>query len=117
MLFLLSNKGQTSFEVMLIAGFIILLSFLILNYWSDVSETTKALAIAKQSTLSVLQEHDDFFFLQKIDYKVSGNELDLTIVLTPERDSEISESEFQVVADTVSKNTGYSAVNIEVEYV
>jgi len=107
----LNNKGQASFEVLLIAAVIIILSLTVVSKFFSLSDSFTAMAILKESCLEKVGSSSEFHSIQKIDYSIpTPGQIDLTVYFKPVFAS--CPIDVMAVSSSIKNNTRYAAVNI-----
>ena len=107
----LKQKGQGSFEFLLVMLFIIFISLLVLNSWFSISDETQALVLMKTMTVEKLNSADDFYTLRKIEIIAGDTPEDLAfnLYITPKASPELEE-EIRSSAQEVEDNTKYTDI-------
>lgn len=75
----MNQKGQLSFEMLLITLVIFSFVIIIAGYHFMEQDTTNAMLIAKSETLSWLAEKERFYYIEKINFNVGDNELTIKL--------------------------------------
>ncbi len=111
----MNNKGQSSFEILLIAAVIIILSLTVVSKFFSISDSFTAMAILKEASLEKLSSSDvkEFHAIQKIGYSIPNpGQIDLTVYFTPSFNP-FSESELTEIKTKIrSPKTRFATVNI-----
>ena len=107
------HRVQVSFEIIMVAGVIIVVSMAIISNFTDIRPSTTALVIAKADTLEKLNSLDDYYYITTIDYveTVVGG-IDIDIFTEPADD--LSSLDFSNTASQIVTDAGYSPVDISI---
>jgi len=112
----LNNKGQSSFEILLIAAVIIILSMTVVSKFFSISDSFTAMAILKDACLEKISSSDvkEFHAIQKIDYSVpAAGKIEMIVyfnpAFVPPSNCPFSVSE---VSSLIQSKTKYSTVTI-----
>ena len=116
----LKEKGQASFEFLLITLFILIVTLLVLNAWFSISDETNAILFLKTKTVEKLNQADQFYALRKIEIDASQStpeNLYLTVFITPatfKANESALASEIEGFGSELAAKTKYDSVNVEI---
>ena len=80
-----NSRGQASFEVILIALFILTVTFFTLNSWISIQDETYAIILTKTYAMDVVNQADDVYILRKIEISnVSPDSISLVVYIDPD---------------------------------
>jgi hypothetical protein len=63
----IERKGQSSFEMVIIAAIVVVLTFTSLSYLPRIATSTGAISILKGEILEEISKYDRFYFIESID--------------------------------------------------
>ncbi|MFH0715028.1 MAG: hypothetical protein V1847_04970 [Candidatus Diapherotrites archaeon] len=84
----LHNRGQTSFETILMVAFVMIVTTVILSYYWQTEPSTKVLISAREHTLQELSKLDSYYVIQKVDVSLSGGVFNVVLGFEPNIDCE-----------------------------
>jgi len=116
---LAENKGQASFEVMMVAVVVIALTIFLLTYFFNVFDSTTALTITKLDAIEKINALDSFHEIKKISFTelADGKTISLTIIVEPKilPQENFDDTNFNDTKSKISNQTKYTIVTISVD--
>ena len=115
-----ARRGQAGLEVLLITVFIITISFILISFWFNINEETKAVALFKTAAVEKLSQADEFYVLRKVEVAdtSTASRLDLIAYITPMDflgEEPSLALEIRALASDLEAKTSYSTVNISIQ--
>ncbi len=108
-----SNKGQTSFEMLLVAVLSIGIAIFVLGSYIEFGDATTALTIMKAEVLEKLQDKEEVYVIQKIDFSEAGNTITFNITTKPS-DIVAGDLDLSEAVNRIKKRTKYDSVIINI---
>ena len=104
----LRERGQASFEMILVTAVIFILIIIILNNYVEVQDSTVAVSILKARTLEKLGAEDGFYYIEKIDSLEDEGGISLTIAIRPAPPP----LDFAEIENEIAANTKYETATV-----
>ena len=113
----LKQKGQASFEFLLVTLFILFVTLLVLNSWFSISDETQVIVLLKTKIVERLHQADDFYALRKIEVVDDQDQenLKLKVFITPSVVGTGIDTDIINFNVELQEKTKYDTVNIKVE--
>jgi len=77
------RKGQVSIEILLIAGIVIMISMSVFSNYTQIRQSTLAMQFLKVEAIKAIDANPEQLIIEKIDYKIADNDLDICIFTLP----------------------------------
>lgn len=109
------NKGQSSFEVLMVTLTVIVTSTFILGGFFDLGDQTFALAILKANVMEQLDQNQGFFVLKKIYYEQSSaNKIVFDVIVVDDtiNQNPICWMDLNSAANRITNQTKYNDLTI-----
>lgn len=106
----MNQKGQLSFEFLLITLVIFSLVIIIAGYHFAEQNTTNAMLIAKSETLRWLSEKNEFYYINKVNFDAATNTLTIVLSDNPGNTNELE----TIVRESVENSTNLSDITVSV---
>ena len=109
------NKGQSSFEVLMVTLVVIVTSTFILGGFFDLGDQSFALAMLKSNVMEQLDQNNDFYVLKKIYYEQSDDHtivFDVIVVDDSIQQNPICYMNLNSAANRIINQTKYSDLTI-----
>jgi len=109
------QKGQSSFEVIMVTLTVVAISTFILGNFFQLNDQTMALAILKADVMEQLDKNQDFYVLKKIYYaQDSDKEIDFQLVIVDDSTDPkgMCYMDLNSAANRILNNTKYNDVEI-----
>ena len=111
------NKGQSSFEVLMVTLTVIVTSLFILGGFFDLGDQTFALAILKADIMEQIDQNNDFYVLKKIYYEQeSANKIVFDVIVVDDtiNQNPICRMDLNSAANRIINQTKYTDLTIYV---
>ncbi|RLG70306.1 MAG: hypothetical protein DRO07_00525 [Candidatus Iainarchaeum archaeon] len=112
---MLSRRAQSSFEMIMVTGIIIMLALTITSYLPKVGVSTGIISVLKSETLKELSKEDKFYFIEGIDPPEGVGGDGKVVVRIGGGDKSAVEARIVSIASTLEDLNFYHTANIIVE--
>lgn len=109
------NKAQSSFEMVMIASIIVMLSLTTLSYLPKIGIGTGIISVLKSETLKELSKEDKFYFIEGIDPPTGVGDDGEVIIRIGGGDKSFIEPQIVSIASILEDLNFYHTANIKVE--
>jgi len=109
------QKGQSSFEVIMVTLTVVAISTFILGNFFQLSDQTMALAILKADVIEQLDKNQEFYVLKKINYaQDTDKEIDFELIIVDDtiNQNPICFMDLNSAANKIFNNTKYNDIEI-----
>ncbi len=108
----LNKKGQVSFELLMLTAIIFVTAIWTSGYYLDIKDSTLAIQLSKAQSILEIEEEDDLYTIEKIEFvEVTNEQIDITVRFCPDSTIDFDEG---ALATKITQNTKYTTANIGV---
>jgi len=114
----MNKKAQISLEFIIIITFILVITLFFANSVFGTNDINKAIARVKLRTLDLISTRDSIAQLNRVDYFVSDNNLNLSLYINRNQDSFVlTKEDYDLTLENLIKSTNFQDVNVSFIYI